>query len=157
MANQVMNSASAMLNEQFNYLSPISDASLPFSALGVRSHWLLQRYLQEHVVWNSQLELVNQYIFNLQLLWWWPEVWLNWNRFPIRSHEWVEHSENKMGFLSLFCGQWSTCRQTKTAKQQQTQSDSFMCCIVPRECWKQLGQHTFTRPTTWKANWTHLG
>lgn len=49
----------------------------------------------------------------------------------LSDHDWVECSENKMGFLSLFYGQWSTCRQTNTAKQQHTQSDSFMCCIVP--------------------------
>lgn len=50
MANQVMNSASAMLNEQFNYLVPFLMHFLPFSALEVTNILHTDWYLQEHVV-----------------------------------------------------------------------------------------------------------
>lgn len=114
MANQVMNSASAMLNEQFNYLVPF--------LMHLCHSWLWESliYFTPTLAkispgtrgMNSQLELVNQYLFNLQLLWWWPKLCLNRNRFPIISHELVESSENKLKFFSLFSGQQSTQRQT---------------------------------------------
>lgn len=114
MANQAMNSASAMLNEQFNYLVPFLMhlchsqlwESLTYFAL------TLAKISPGTCGMNIQLELVNQYLFNLQLLWWWPKLCLNRQRFPIRSHDLVERSEHKMEFFSLFLGQRSTQRQT---------------------------------------------
>ena len=114
MANQVMNSASAMLNEWFNYLVPFLMhlchsqlwESLTYFAL------TLAKISSGTCGVNSQLELVNQYLFNLQLLWWWPKLCLNRNRFPIRSHDLAESSENKMEFFSFFSRQRSTQRQT---------------------------------------------
>lgn len=65
MANQVMNSASAMLNEQFNYLVPFL-MHLCHSQLW-ESHpaQTLVKISPGTCGRNSQLELVNQYLFNL--------------------------------------------------------------------------------------------
>lgn len=81
---------------------------------------------------NSQLESVNQYLFHLQLLWWWPKLCLNRNRFPIRSHDLVENSENKMEFFRLFSGQRRTQRQTNAQtgnKHSKTTTSSTMRLI----------------------------
>jgi len=80
---------------------------------------------------NSQLGLVNQYLFNLQLLWWWPELWLNWNRFPIRSRlGWMLRKQNGISQPLLWAVEHLQAdKHCKTTAH--TQSDSFMCCIVP--------------------------
>lgn len=62
MANQVMNSASAMLNEQFNYLAPFL-MHLCHSQLWESLTWLvltLPKISPGTCGANSQLELVNQ-------------------------------------------------------------------------------------------------
>ena len=114
MANQVMNSASATLNEQFNYLVPFLTHlchSRLWESLTYFALTLAQTSPGTHGT-NSRLELVNRYLFNCQHVWWWPKLRLNRNSFPIRSQDLVERSENKMEFFSLFSGQRSTQRQT---------------------------------------------
>lgn len=128
MANQVMNSASAMLNEQFNYLVPFL-MHLCHSQLWESLTYFtltLAKISPGTCGTNSQLELVNQYLFNLQLLWWWPKLCFNGNRFPIRSHDLIESLGKKMEFFSLFSRQWSTQRQTnaQTGNKQSKKTTS---------------------------------
>lgn len=138
MANQVMNSASAMLNEQFNY-------PVPFLRHFCHSQlWESLRYFALTLVkmspgtcgMNSQMELVNQYLFNLQLLWWWPKLCLNRNRFLSRSCDLAECSGNKMEFCSLFSRLGSTQRQMSAQtgnKGSTTTSSTTRSIHLP--CW----------------------
>lgn len=122
MANQVMNSTSAMLNEQFNYLVSFLTHLCHSQLWELLTHFALTlaEMSPGRCGMNSQLGLVNQYLFHLRLLWWWPKLCLNGNRFPIGSHELVESSGNKMEFFSLFSRQWSTQRQTHAQKGNKT-------------------------------------